>query len=94
MKKKDHSEKIAGKGQEGTTSEVSRNYGQIVEKVVSRRTAEGEKRKENREMTLQRSSNGDRAGRRRATHVTWEQYLFASCSAYFSRAVAPTLLIN
>ena len=88
MKKKDRGEK---KISEDTTSEVSRKYGQIAEKVVSRRTTEGEKRNENRETTLQRSSNGDRLGRRRATHVMWEQYLFESCSAQISRAVAPTL---
>ena len=52
MKKKDRSEKIARASRQklvGTTSEVSRKYGQIVEKVVSRRTTKGEKRNENRE---------------------------------------------
>ena len=76
MKKKDRNKKIAGNGQEGTTSEVSRNHGQIVEKVVSRRAIEGEKRKENREITLQRRSRGDRSW----TKESNTRYVGAICS--------------
>ena len=84
MKKKDRSEKKWGKGQEGTTSEVSRNYGQIVEKVVSRRTTEGEKRKKNREITLQRYSNGDRGWTKESNRRYVGAISFRDRSAHFS----------
>ena len=49
MKEKDRKRSQRKKKWEGTTSEVSRTYGQIVDRVLSRRTTEGEKRNENRE---------------------------------------------
>ena len=49
MKKKDRKRSQRKKNWEGTTSELSRTYGQIVDRGLSRRTTEGEKRNVNRE---------------------------------------------
>ena len=88
MKKKDRKRSQRKKNWEGTTSELSRTYGQIVDRIRSRRTTEGEKRNENRENRSWRRL-GPRSGRPRTaigktketTNVTWEQYVKSCCCA-------------
>ena len=51
---------------------------------MRRRTTKGEKRKENREMTLRRCSNGEQARWREATHVRGSNTSFDTYTAHLS----------